>query len=89
MNPAYKLSDEALDGISGGANQPRYDSGQLRKAGVTVSKDVNGNPIYMTMIGGKQQRISETAAMGMVDCYACAGNTPMTDQQKRDLIAQS
>ena len=89
MNSAYKLSDEALDGISGGTELNRYTPEQLRKAGVTVAKDVKGNPIYMTMIDGKQQRISETAAMGMVDCYACAGNTPMTNQQKRDLIAQS
>jgi hypothetical protein len=89
MNSAYKLSDEALDGISGGTELNRYTPEQLRKAGVTVAKDVNGNPIYMTMIGGKQQRINEAAAMGMGDCYACAGGKQLNDQQKRDLIAQS
>ena len=88
MNPSNKLPDEALDGINGGVQQ-RYPDSYLKRAGVTVSKASRGQTVYSTMINGKSVEISQTVANGIADCYGCAGNKQMTDQEKLDLIAQS
>ncbi len=84
-----KLSDDMLDGVAGGAGRTGYSDAELKKAGVTVT-NVNGQKQYaFRLSNGQTVNISKNNAMDVCDGYNIGGGTKLTDQQFRDLMAQS
>ena len=84
-----KLSDDMLDGVAGGAGRTGYGVEELKKAGVIVN-DSNGRTQYaFKLSNGQTVNISKNNAMDICDGYNIGGGTKLTDQQFRDLMAQS
>ncbi len=90
MDGITKLTDEMLDGVSGGVqSNTKHTESELEKAGVIV-KHINGKTIYETRLSsGMTIKIQPNVAMGMCDCYKLSGGERLNDQQIQDLIAQS
>ena len=85
----YKLDDDMLEGVAGGAGRSSHSDSELAKAGVVVGYS-NGKKTYKTTLSnGKTINLSENVALGMCDCYVLSGGTRLSDQQVKDLIAQS
>ncbi|MBQ4481981.1 MAG: hypothetical protein II966_02000 [Lachnospiraceae bacterium] len=82
-----RLSDDLLDNVAGGVS---YSDAQLNRAGVIVETGKNGAKIYMAELStGKTMPIEKNVATGMVESYKVAGGIRLSDQQIKDLIAQS
>ena len=83
------LDDDMLEGVSGGASGADYTDKQLQSAGVNVSY-AGGSKVYTVIFNnGQTVKITPNIANDMYDCYRIGGGRKLTDQQIRDLIAQS
>lgn len=83
-----KLSDDMLEGVSGGAGRQTYSDQDMINAGVTI-KTENGKTVYYTTLSnGKTVNINQNTAMDMCDCYKLAGNVKLQGSQLDALIAQ-
>ncbi len=83
-----KLGEDELDLVSAGTDAHLYNDSELKKAGVII-KGIGPKRTYCTMLDGRQVDVSENVVRGMVDCYKISGGTKLTDEQLKDLIAQS
>ncbi len=84
-----KLSDDMLEDIAGGVDRVPYTQSDYSKAGVIVQTK-NGKTTYMAKLSnGTTMNINANIAKDMCDCYKISGGTKLTDQQLKDLIAQS
>ncbi len=84
-----KISDDMLENVNGGVAGAGYSDAQLKSAGVSISS-VGGSKTYsVTFSNGQSVKITQSVANDMYDCYQIAGGRKLTDQQIRDLIAQS
>lgn len=83
-----KLSDDMLEGVSGGAGRQTYSDLDMKNAGVTI-KTVNGKKqYYATLSNGKTVSINKNTALDMCDCYKVSGNVKIEGAQLDALIAQ-
>ncbi len=89
MYGKQKMTDEQLETVSGGAGNVKYTDEELRKAGVIISRSQGGTIYKIRHSDGTLEEINKNVAMGMCDCYALSGGTRLTDQQIKDLMAQS
>ena len=83
------IEDEMLDSVSGGVEGKNYSPIQLGQAGVSVQGAGAGKVYSFRFSDGQTVRISQGVASDIYDCYTLAGGRKLTDQQVKDLIAQS
>ncbi len=84
-----RLSDDALDAVSGGAGRQVYSDTEMKKAGINVQLQ-NGQKVYQIKLSnGRMMNLNEGAALSVVDCYKLGGGMRLSDQQLMDLIDQS
>ncbi len=84
-----RLPDDMLENVNGGVAGTGYTDAQLKSAGVNVSSVGGTKSYFVTFSNGQSMKITQSVANDMYDCYQIAGGKKLTDQQIRDLIAQS
>ncbi|MBQ7583095.1 MAG: hypothetical protein IJT24_00655 [Lachnospiraceae bacterium] len=84
-----KLSDDMLEGVTGGAGRISYNDNDLKKAGVIINTGPSGKKEYsVKFANGKVMSIDKNVALDMCDCYKVAGNVRLSDNELKALIAQ-
>ena len=84
-----KLSDDMLEGVTGGAGRVGYGKEVMKKAGVIVDEDTSGKTVYsVKFANGQVVSIDKNIALDMCDCYKVAGNVKLSDNEVKALISQ-
>ncbi len=81
-----KLSDDILEGISGG--RPDYSEGQLKQAGVMIEDENGKKTFFVKNSKGVKTQIDKNVALDLVDCYRIAGGKKLSGTDVDALIAQ-